>query len=232
MISNHISIKSVIAKLYRDLNLSTEIAESDVIEWIAEALDYIGGFGQLETKVDYLEIDNFKGKRPLDLHQIIYISYNNKPLYYTGKSLANNVFCKECKIPLCCGTYNFYVNDSYIITDIEKGKICLEYYAIPTDDEGYPLIPDNVYYMKALTAYVTKMLDYQNWRKGLIPDKIFQHSEKEWMFYVGAAKGSANMPSLSQLENIKNILVRLIPKTNEFQGMFKNLHSPEKKYIH
>jgi len=93
------------------------------------------------------------------------------------------------------------------------------------------MIPDDVYYIKACTAYVTKMFDYQEWRKGRLADKVYQDSVKEWLFYVGAAKGVANMPNLAQLENLKNVIVRLIPQQSQYNTMFRNINIQERKNV-
>lgn len=244
MINSHISIKAVIANIYRDLGLSTELPTDDVIEWIGSALEFIGAYGQYEPKIAEFDIDEYKVKIPLDLYKLVYVTYNGYPLTFAGKHLGNNIFCPNCTIPTQdinttngtlstsgCGGATFYLNDTYIITSIQTGKICLEYIAIPVDEDGYPLVPDNVSYMKALTCYVTKMLDYREWRKGNIPDKVFQHSEKEWNWYCAQAKGAANMPDLGQLERLKNVMVRLIPKQNEFNTLFRTNGSQERRKL-
>ena len=87
---------------------------------------------------------------------------------------------------------------------------------------------DNIYYIKALTAYVIFMLDKQEWRKGKIADKVYLESEKDWLFYVNSAKSAANMPNIAQLENIKNTLRRLIPVTNDYSRGFRNFNRQEK----
>lgn len=46
-----ISLKQIIAKVYRDLQLKEEDNFIDFIEWGAEALEQIGVFEQLTTKV-------------------------------------------------------------------------------------------------------------------------------------------------------------------------------------
>ena len=107
-------------------------------------------------------------------------------------------------------------------------KLCIVYLGIPTDEKGYPLIPDDVYYMKALTAYVTYMLDTANWRKGRVNDKVKADSEQNWLFYVNSARGSANMPNLQVLESIKNTLHRLFNPSNAYKTGFKGLNTPEK----
>ncbi len=238
MIQGKVSINYIISKLYRDLGINSEIEEDSVSEWVSEALLFIGAFDQFETKIEELTIEGNKVKLPCGFYKLQEISYSNQPLYYAGKSLVNNYFCEDCKIstlpnisPNGYPFQTFYINDSYIVTSLEEGTICVSYLSIPVDENGLPTIPDDVYYMKACTAYVTKMIDYRMWRKGSIPDKVFKHSENEWDFYCGGARGAANMPDTQKMENLKNILIRLIPKQNEYNLFFKNNSTQEAKKI-
>ena len=65
MINKFISIKTVFAKIYRDLNINYEIPEIDMLEWSAEALTMIGAFSQYEQITTYLDIDSSTGKLKL-----------------------------------------------------------------------------------------------------------------------------------------------------------------------
>ncbi len=238
MIHKYTNIKTVIGKIYRDLGATDEINEYDAIEWIAEALEKIGAYAQYEEISEYLEVDNGIVQLPLNFHRLKDISYNNNSMSWASKSLANNYDCPDCQIPNCCTEYTFYINDGYLVTNIvntsttgDLPKVCIVYLGIPVDDEGYPLIPDDVYYMEALASYVTYRLDYQRWRKGSVPDKVYQAAELNWLYYVKAAKGAANMPSAAQLENIKNVWNRLIPKQNAYNGLFKGLSKQEQRKL-
>ena len=136
----------------------------------------------------------------------------------------------------CIGSeclYTFYINDSYIISNIglddnTNEKLCIVYNGIPVDEDGYPRIPDDVYYIKALTAYVTYMLDRANWRKGRVNDKVVASSEQDWLFYVNSARGSANLPNVQQLESLKNTIKRLFSPANDYKTGFSNFNKPEK----
>ncbi len=230
MIQGKVSINSIAAKLYRDLGINSEIPIEELYEWVSEALLFIGAFDQFDTISVNLTIDSHKAKLPCGFYKLQEIAFDNKPIYYSGKSLLTNYFCEDCKIPVFPsinpdGTTKetFYINDSYIVTSVESGdNLCVTYLGIPVDENGIPTVPDDVYYMKACTTYVTKMFDYREWRKGRIPDKVFQHSEQEWEFYCVAARGAANMPNVQQLENLKNILIRLVPQTNQFNKFFRS----------
>ena len=70
-------------------------------------------------------------------------------------------------------------------------------------------------------------IDYIAWRKGELRSDIFQHSEQEWQWYVGQAGNKAKMPSIDQLEGIKNQVMRLLPNINAHETFFSNQLAPE-----
>lgn len=240
MISGYTNIKEVVAKLYRDLGINEEIPFNSIVEWIAEGLNLIGAYSQYNEISDCLELTNGKGKLPCNFYKLVSINYKGYPLYWATNTNASNYQCSNCQIPVCSSgqcEYTFYLNDSYVITNINEpntddtANICIVYLGMPTDEDGYPMIPDDVYYNKALVAYVTYMLDRQEWRKGKTTDKVYQEAKNEWEFYVNSARGSANMPNSAQLERLKNIWRRMIPLTNEYDRSFINLGNKERRNI-
>ena len=227
MIYKYTSFKNILNKLYRDLNLTTEINESHVLEWCAEILAKIGAYAQYEEINAVLQLTDGKVELPCNFDKLVYISCDSKPLAWSSNSNLHQYGCDDCKIPTNISKNYFYISNNMIITDIKDTEpvteICITYLGTPVDEEGYPMIPDDVYFSEACASYVTYKLDYREWRKGNTPDKVMQKSEVDYLFYVKSAKGAANMPNAAQLENIKNIIVRLIPKQNSYNGFFQNI---------
>jgi len=239
MISGYISINTVLAKLYRDLNINEEISFTSLIEWSAEALNLIGAYSQYEEISECLDLVAGKAKLPCAFYKLVSINYKGYPVHWATNTNASNYQCNNCQIPICASgkcEYTFYLNDNYLITNINvdpaiDSNICIVYLGMPVDDDGYPMIPDDVYFQKAIVAYITYMLDRQDWRKGKCTDKVKDESEREWLFYVKAAKGAANMPNSAQMERLKNVWRRMLPLTNEYNRSFINLGKQERRNI-
>tara|TARA_R110002073_G_scaffold163550_4_gene319641 strand:- start:210 stop:1031 length:822 start_codon:yes stop_codon:yes gene_type:complete len=121
----------------------------------------------------------------------------------------------------------FDINNNNITLSAKEGKVCIAYLAIPTDDEGLPLIPEDTSYQLAVKKYLTMKIDYIAWRKGELRSDIFQHSEQEWAWYVGQAGNKAKMLNIDQMEGLKNQVMRLLPNVNHHETFFKSLGSPE-----
>jgi hypothetical protein len=121
----------------------------------------------------------------------------------------------------------FDINNNHLTLSVKEGRVCMAYLAVPTDDEGLPLIPEDVSYQVAIKKYLTMKIDYIAWRKGELRSDIFQHSQQEWTWYVGQAGNKAKMPSIDQLEGIKNQVMRLLPNINAHETFFSTQLAPE-----
>lgn len=233
MLVGFTSVYTIIDKLYRDLSINREINEHNVVSWCNEVLLKVGAYSQFQEIKDCLELVDGKACLPNGFYRLVDIMYDSKPLHWATNTMVANYGCEGCSIPKCCTQHTFYIENNYLITDIksnESQKICIVYLGMYVDDNGYPMIPDDVYFQEACAKYVTYMLDYQDWRKGQIADKVFQKSEQDYLFYINSARGAANMPTMAQLENLKNIMVRLIPSQNQYNKFFINNSQQERRF--
>ena len=206
---------------------------------------------------DALDVTAYKVKLPCDFHQLEMLAVNGFPARYSGNAfhhLLSGDCCDISNIAGAIGTeykdnfgnifdpslsnypYNaagditFDLNNEYLTLSVEEGKVCLAYLAFPTDDEGLPMIPDDVSYKQAVKKYLTMKIDYIEWRRGTLNPQVYQHSEREWEWYCGQASNKAKDPGLPGMESIKNQIIRLRPEINA--GTFKYLGTKEIRKTH
>ena len=99
----------------------------------------------------------------------------------------------------------YLISGGYVKTNQETGYLLMAYQAIPTDSEGYPMIPDNQSYVEAVYWYITMKLLYPQWMGGRIRDAVYADAKRSWNFYCKQAYGNAMMPNgADQMETIKN----------------------------
>lgn len=126
--------------------------------------------------------------------------------------------------------HSFVIVDGYIKTNTREGYLMLSYNAIPTDDEGYVMIPDMESFMEAIYWYINMKLSYSEWRLGQIPNAVYQHCEAKWRFYSRQAYGEAMMPDMSVMPSLINQWNKLIPNFNEHHSNYENLGTQEIVY--
>lgn len=195
-----------------------------------------------------LDITDFKAKLPCDFHALEQIAVNGYAAKYAGNTFHHLKDGCACTVQdntkddltlfpdnfgnefmVNAGTkdvgfmqgYTYDINDNFLTLNARTGKVCIAYLAIPVDADGFPMIPDDISYREAITKYITMKLDYIQWRSGKAADKLFAHSEREWLWYCAQAKGKASMPSLEKLESIKKQWVKLIPGLSQEKVFFK-----------
>ena len=75
MVYQFCSLKEVIARVYRDLDLKDTSRVFDFIEWCADAIERIGAITQYESTVEKLTISNYRVALPCNFHQLNQIYY-------------------------------------------------------------------------------------------------------------------------------------------------------------
>jgi hypothetical protein len=128
----------------------------------------------------------------------------------------------------CPDDATYRLNDNFIFTSFKEGRVLIAYKALPIDENGFPLVPDDEKFKLALQWYVTMKLDYILWRQGDITDKVFNYSEQQWAWYCGGAGNRAKIPSIDKMESWKNQMLHLIPRINQHSKFFSDLGSREK----
>ena len=125
----------------------------------------------------------------------------------------------------------YKVNNGYIYTNFKHGFVEMSYKALPIDEFGMPMVPDEIKFIRAVVTYLTAQLDKKRWRttKNNADKLIWQESDREALWYIGAARSKAHNPNYDLMESIKNMMLRSIPKLNEHKYGWKNTDLPEQR---
>jgi len=225
-----VSIKVALRKIMSDLgytqNTAGEFPWQDAIEWIGEALGQIGAYTQYQAKEVDLTVANYQSKLPCDfihLKRIVNADYNSPQGILDNRNnnlLVNNIDGPEAKATRLSGNsdtdfdYNIVLDN--IITNYKDGTLKIQYLAMPTDDEGFPIIPDNESYKEAFLWKVARQLAIRN----QLPNKelTYERCDFEWQFYCGQARAEANTFTHAQMDWIaldNQTMVPLLKMTNE-----------------
>lgn len=114
----------------------------------------------------------------------------------------------------------YKIQGGYIFTSIKEGTIELSYQAILLDEEGFPLIPDNSKFTRALQAYIKKEWFTILFDLGKIQPPIYQNVQQEYAWAVGACESEFQKMSLDKAESFYNSWSTLIPRRNQHQRFY------------
>jgi hypothetical protein len=146
-------------------------------------------------------------------------------------SFNNSMHCTNYD-HACKSSSTYTVNGNYIFTSFDHGSVMMAYLAIPTDEEGFPLIPADEWWRQAVQFEIAYKIAMKLFIQGNILDKTFQYIEKERDWKVAQAVNKSKMPSIDEMESFKNQWLRLIPNYNNHNTFFKNMQMPERMFNH
>ena len=245
-----ISSKEVIGKVFRDLKPKDSSWTMDAVEWIGEALDFIGYHGAFEKKVDTVTVSSHKAMIPCDLYTLIQVEYNGQALVFGTDTAGYDTDRTTAAVPATQGTVHtsavfqtnptddssspaftlqttsasnygtdyYLLNAGYIVTSFEEGTLKLHYTAYPTDGDGFPMVPDNIYVKQALEWYIIRQMMMGGY---IHPVFNWQVADQKWGHYCVAAGNDLAFPSIDKMETMKNMFVRMAPNMNAHADFFQ-----------
>jgi len=125
-------------------------------------------------------------------------------------------------------SYVYRIQGNYIFCGIEETTLQISYKAFPIWNDGTPMIPDNEKYIRMVKSH----LAYMNANRLYLVDKLDERKlnriETDYLFNVASARSASIMPDKDQMENIKRMRMRLLPKPSQFDTGFRYLSTPER----
>ena len=211
----YVDVAYVIERVYRDYGFDLEVKYDEVIEWVWDVISLIGAPQPLTDKIsdgsdtmpNPIDIINYRGDLPTDLHSV---------------TLARDY---ESKMPMICKSspflrdmdqafrsesqFTYTLNNNYIFTSFEEGQVELHYKAFPTNSLGMPMIPDDIKFVMAVQAYIAERIGFRLMMQDHLSERKHSKLEQDRAWYIGAAGTKANIPSIDEMEGIKNRYLRL-----------------------
>lgn len=244
--SKYVGIDTIIAKVYRDMQVDGLVNPMDAVEWVGEAIEMIGAPMQYTEKVARVTIKNYRAKLPCDLHYIITTKgrpgtisddvCDNTASGYVAMRYSTDAFhhsyCKNNNDVRCTSSLTYKVNDDFIFPNFETGYVLIAYKGIPVDDNGYPKVPDDPKFKEAVASHIKMRIGFLQAAAGKMPTWVYQKLEQDRDWYIGAAQTRGVTPSLDMAESIKNNWIRLIPKINQHADGFASAGDAEQRIIH
>lgn len=150
------------------------------------------------------------------------------PVMVKLKNGKRNISCAgDCaNLGIQSSPYEISVSKDTIYTNFNEGTLYLEYYAIPTDEEGDLIISDNRNVQEYLIAYCVKKIIQQIWTNdddtNLANKMSFYIGEESRLFPL--AMTSVKMEALASSDWDTKLKQKNARDTNRYERMFPQLN--------
>jgi hypothetical protein len=224
----YISIKVILDNVL-DHPLLRDVSFERAVNYTVNFIRIVGCPRMFEEVTETLEVKNYRAMLPCNFNSMIQVRAIKEPghHYEVFRETTNSFHMSNDSGKSYDLTYKLQGNIIY--TSMKEGVIEIAYEAIPVDSEGYPMIPDNSSFIRALELYIKKQCFTILFDLGKINQAVFNNVCQDYSWAVGQAQSDLIRPTPDQMESITNMWNTLIPRVTEHRTGFIN--NGTKEYI-
>lgn len=218
----YISIKVVLDNIL-DHPMLRDVSFERAVNHTINFMRILGCPRMFEEKVSLVNISNWRGALPCDFNDIIQVrthSSCDRKNYGVFRHTTDSFHMSENKQDSFDLTYK--IQGNVIFTSMKEGVIEIAYNAFAVDSDGYPMIPDNSSFIRALELYIKKQYFTVLFDLGKINQAVYQNVCQEYAWAVGQAQSDLIRPTIDQMQALTNSLNTLIPRVREHSSGFVN----------
>lgn len=217
-----------------------DIPFETAVEYTVDFLDLMGTPALYEEKTAIVNVDNWRGPLPCDFKDMIQVRI--APTQHCGrwKEWGSSVMTPVYRDSehsfhmsdfkpdaLQVGLLTYKIQGMVIFTSTKDIDLEIAYHAFLTDDEGYPLLPDNASFLRGLESYIKLKWFTIKFDMGTISQAVLQNAQQEYAWAAGDAQSEFSRLSLDEAETLFNSFKTLLPRNNEHWKGFFTLGSRE-----
>lgn len=219
--------------------LLQDISFETVVDYAVDFIRIVGTPPSFTEKTIDIDIKEYRGVLPCDFYQVIQVRDMNHPndshpaFRHTTDSFHMSNHREEEYKHDNHRELTYKIQGGMIITSVPEGKIEMAYMAMPIDEEGYPLIPDNSSYSRALELYIKLQWFTILFDTGKISAQVLSNTQQQYAWAVGQAQTDLIRPTIDQMESISNMWNKLLPDvTKDHQNGYLNEGTKEHIITH
>lgn len=202
--TGYISIKQILDDLLahpllRDLSL--ERAVDHAIHFIR----IVGMPKMFLEKVTKVTLKEYRAQLPDDYYNIIQVREANSNI--TLQHTIDSHHMGDDKNSLAP---SYRIQGNIIYSSLRDKELEVSYKALPIDEEGFPMLPDNSSFVKALELYIKKQYFTVLFDMGKITGQVLNNTQQEYAWYVGQCQSDLVRPTWDEMKSITNTWTNII----------------------
>ena len=221
------SIKVIFDKIMRH-PLLQDLSIETIVDYSIDFMRIVGVPSMFEEKVEKAEVINYRASLPCDYYQMIQIRAldPNHNILGAFRYSSDSFHMSDTKPEYA--DYSYKVQGNIIYLSVPNGLIEMAYQAIPIDSDGYPLIPDNSSFTRALEAYIKKQHFTILFDLGKIGNGPLAQVQQDYAWAVGDCQSEFNRLTIDKAESFYNSWRTLIIRSSEHRTGFLHNGTQEK----
>lgn len=213
-----------------------DIPFETAVEYAIDFISLMGTPALYEEKTAVVEISDWRGPLPCDFVQMIQVraaglQRNQRWLdvpYFLPRPVyreSGHSFHMSPAKPNEHVTHEFTyrIQGMVIFTSTRDIDLEISYRAFATDEEDYPLLPDNTSFLRGLENYIKLQWFTIKFDMGEISQQVMQNTQQEYSWAAGDAQSEFSRLTIDKAETLFNSFKTLLPRNNQhWKAFFSN----------
>jgi len=220
-----------------------DIPFETVVEHTVDFIQLMGTPALYDEKTAIIRIDNWRGQLPCDfehMEQVRIAQHQHRKAFLvdgdqivsferpiipgaTYRYSGHSFHMSPDKMPADSGELTYKIQGMVIFTSTKDIDVEIAYRAFATDEEGYPLLPDNASFLRGLETYIKLKWFTPIYEMGKVSENVMQSIKQEYAWAAGDAQSEFSRLSLDEAETLFNSFKTMLPRNNEhWKGFFTN----------
>jgi hypothetical protein len=215
MAEQYINAKIILDRILRH-PLMRDLSFETAVDYTIDFMRIVGMPKMFSEKVITLTLDKYRALLPDDYYKVIQVrTTKGIPLIHSTDSFHMSEYKSS--------NLTYKIQGGILYSSLEFGELELSYLSIDIDEEGFPLLPDNSSFTRALELYIKKQWFTILFDMGKIQLNVLQNVQQEYAWAVGDCQSEFNRMSLDQAEAFYNSWKTLLIKDNQHISGYYNL---------
>ena len=205
-VGKRVSVKRVVANVIRNLDIQDASKNFyTFVEWAFEAERKIGSYKTFIKKKATINVVNKQASMPNDFLSLIDVKKSGDASNSTYLSQSSATFPSDVD-----KSNSFYLTEDTInLSNSDTSSLDIAYYAVDTDDEGFPTIADG--HEDAVSAYLMFKYKSRDYYNGKLARNIYVDLQSNWQRLCAQCRGNDNMPTPIEMKKAASIWNTLVP---------------------
>lgn len=223
MAESYTNIRLILDKLLRH-PLMQDLSLESAVDYCVDFMRIVGVPSMFEEKVETITVENWRASLPADYHEMIQVRIKGQ----TGKTLRYSTDSFHMSED-SNNSLSYKIQGNMIYTSMKECDLEIAYKSILVDQEGYPMIPNNSSFTRALESYIKKQWFTILFDLGKISQASLQNVQQEYAWAVGDCQTEFNRLSIDKAESFFNSWKTLLLRDTQHKTGF--MHNGTKEYI-
>lgn len=203
-----------------------DIPFETAIEYAVDFIQLMGCPALYCEKTAVVKVEDWRGALPCDFYQMIQVRAVSKPGMPPGityRASGHSFHMSPNHPTKGVEGFTYKIQGMVIFTSTKDIDLEIAYRAFATDEEGYPLLPDNTSFLRGLENYIKLQWFTIKYDMGELPENVMRNTQQEYAWAVGDAQSEFARLSLDEAETLFNSFKMLLPRNHQhWQGFFTN----------